>query len=82
GGSIIRAEIHLSRRPKLFRQSEPPLATSVIAEGNAKGISFYFLVAVPAFVDRMLVKDFRVPLKIGRTQKGAEGTLTFALSAM
>ncbi|MGO7237544.1 hypothetical protein ACCS73_34205, partial [Rhizobium brockwellii] len=25
GGSIIEAEIHLAKRPKLFRQTEPPL---------------------------------------------------------
>ncbi|MBB4145961.1 hypothetical protein GGQ72_004529, partial [Rhizobium rhizoryzae] len=25
GGGIIEAEIHLAKRPKLFRQTEPPL---------------------------------------------------------
>ncbi|MFD1199934.1 hypothetical protein ACFQ3K_16695, partial [Brucella gallinifaecis] len=25
GGGIIAAEIHLTKRPKLFRQTEPPL---------------------------------------------------------
>ncbi|WP_210240053.1 hypothetical protein, partial [Brucella gallinifaecis] len=27
GGGIIAAEIHLTKRPKLFRQTEPPLNT-------------------------------------------------------
>ncbi|WP_210214367.1 hypothetical protein, partial [Sinorhizobium meliloti] len=26
GGSIIKAEIHLAKRPKLFRQTEPALS--------------------------------------------------------
>ncbi|WP_210171782.1 hypothetical protein, partial [Rhizobium sp. Root1203] len=28
GGGIIEAEIHLAKRPKLFRQTEPPLIES------------------------------------------------------
>ncbi|TCQ95026.1 hypothetical protein EDF70_1313, partial [Neorhizobium sp. JUb45] len=29
GGGIIEAEIHLTKRPKLFRQTEPPLNSVV-----------------------------------------------------
>ncbi len=32
GGSIVEAEIHLEKRPKLFKQTEPPLAAQC-AEG-------------------------------------------------
>ncbi|MES4993917.1 hypothetical protein ABVB70_26885, partial [Agrobacterium radiobacter] len=35
GGSIIEAEIHLTKRPKLFRQTEPPLRASVRAKNTA-----------------------------------------------
>ncbi|WP_210212872.1 hypothetical protein, partial [Sinorhizobium meliloti] len=29
GGSIIKAEIHLAKRPKLFRQTEPALSCGI-----------------------------------------------------
>jgi hypothetical protein len=32
GGGIIEAEIHLTKRPKLFRQTEPALSGHAFAE--------------------------------------------------
>ncbi|WP_210214406.1 hypothetical protein, partial [Sinorhizobium medicae] len=36
GGSIIEAEIHLAKRPKLFRQTEPALI-STAPTGHVRG---------------------------------------------
>ncbi|WP_210240059.1 response regulator, partial [Brucella gallinifaecis] len=44
GGGIIAAEIHLTKRPKLFRQTEPPLTSEIIAEHLSEcGIPFIFM---------------------------------------
>ncbi|WP_210214685.1 hypothetical protein, partial [Sinorhizobium medicae] len=38
GGSIIEAEIHLAKRPKLFRQTEPALSHHRLFPGHCPGL--------------------------------------------
>ncbi|MDX0765470.1 hypothetical protein GOD36_24995, partial [Sinorhizobium medicae] len=46
GGSIIEAEIHLAKRPKLFRQTEPALNRFAICSQvfGAEGSGLVFVV--------------------------------------